>query len=559
MNGIKGDWFSCRDDVLALTKQLVNIESIVNTEGEKVIAHALYTRIASLPYFMDRPEQVTIEQTTDDDLERFNVLAYVKGTKTKTNRTVILMGHMDTVGVDDFNRQRDYAFDPDQWMDFLQTEDISDQVQTHLDSGDWLFGRGVLDMKSGLASNLYLLMYYAKHPEQLSGNLVFLSECDEEDSSHGILSALDTLKSWQQEHGFHYAAAINSDFVAPQYDGDENRYVYKGTIGKLLPSFLITGEETHVGSCFAGIDPNYIAAELTRQISYNPALCDTAQGEMTIPPVSLKQMDLKPSYTVQTALSALVYYNFFTHSWSPQKVLEILKREAETAFQNALHTFEQRYRSYCDASGHPYQGIPWKPRVFLYEDMEQMLIEAHGQAFIDHMNQFKQDLMYDETLDIRMFAARVVEEAWTWMEDKSPAIFLFYSSVYSPRVELKGESEDEQRLLKALDASVEAVQPHYEHPITVRNFFPHISDMSFMALSDTKAEIKAVSTNNPAWGTKHEVDYEKIRELNIPVINIGPYGMDGHKKMERMEMTYSLEIVPNLTNQIIKSVLDECS
>ncbi|MUV39132.1 Acetylornithine deacetylase [Lentibacillus sp. JNUCC-1] len=539
-----------------MTKRLVTIESIVNTEGEKVIAHTLHTIISSLPYFKENPDHVLLEQTTNDDYERYNVLAFVKGTKTRSNRTVVLMGHMDTVGTDDFNRQQELATDPDAWMNALKGDDyLSDSVQEQLASGDWLFGRGVLDMKSGLASNLHLLSYYAEHPEELEGNLVLLSECDEEDSSHGVLSAADTLLRWQQEHGFHYAAAINSDFVAPQYDGDDHRYVYKGTIGKLLPSFLITGEETHVGSCFGGLDPNFIAAELTRQISYNPNLCDRAQGEMTVPPVSLKQMDLKPSYSVQTALSALVYYNFFTHSWSPQKVLEILKKEAETAFQNALQTFEERYRAYCDASGQPYQDIPWEPRVFLYEEMEHMLIEAHGQAFIDHMNAFKQDLMYDDTLDIRMFAARVAEEAWTWMEDKSPAIFLFYSTLYSPRVELKGESEDERRLLKALDESVEAVQPHYEHPITVRNFFPHISDMSFLAISDTEDEIKAVSANNPAWGTKHKVDYEKIRQLNIPVLNIGPYGMDGHKKMERMEMTYSFEILPNLTNKVIQKVL----
>ncbi|HLR52606.1 MAG TPA: peptidase M20 [Candidatus Avamphibacillus sp.] len=404
---------------------------------------------------------------------------------------------------------------------------------------------------------MYLLTYYAEHPELLDGNLVFIAECDEEDSSYGILSALKTLKKWKKEQGFEYVAAINSDFVAPAYEGDENRYVYKGTVGKLLPSFFITSEETHVGSAFDGLDPNFIAAELTKQINYNPDLSDTALGESTLPPVSLKQTDLKPSYTVQTALSAYVYFNFFVHSWSPEKVLELLKEQATFAFKNALASFEERYQKYCQMIGQSYRSIPWEPRVFTYSEIEDLLVNTHGESYVQHMKDFKNELLQDETLDSRMFAARVVEESWKFMTDKSPAIIVFYSSLYSPRVALTGETEDEQRLLQALDDAINALQPEYNYLIVAKNFFPHISDMSFVAMSDNMDEIDYAVTNTPSWGEKFHVAYEDVHDLNIPVINIGPYGMDGHKKLERMEMTYSLEIVPNLTNHVIQDVLNK--
>lgn len=545
----------CREDVLAFTNQLVNIESIVNTKGEKTIAHSLYTFISAFPYFSKNPSYVTMPQTIQDEHERYNVLAFVKGTKGNSRRTVILMGHMDTVGIDDFNHLKEHACFPDQLMAALKREELPASAKEHLESGDWLFGRGVLDMKSGVASHLYLLKYYSEHPEELDGNIVFLAECDEEDSSHGVLSALKVLKSWKQEHGFEYAAAINSDFVSPRFAGDENRYIYMGTVGKLLPSFFITGAETHVGSCFEGLDPNFIAAELTKQIDYNPELCNEAFGEITVPPVSLKQTDLKPSYTVQTALSAYVYYNFFIHSWSPKDVLVKLKEQARIAFENALNAFDERYKQYSNLSGEPYIKHPWQPRVLTYEEMEQLLVIEHGDTFITHMNQFKESLLGDKELDTRMFAARVVEEAWNWMKDKNPAIILFYSSLYSPRIELSGKTEQEQALIEALNQAVESIQPAYPHPIVTRNFFPYISDMSFVALSDDEEGIEAVSNNNPGWGTKHYVEYQDIRDLNVPVINIGPYGLDAHKKLERMEMSYSLEVVPNLTNLVIRNLL----
>ncbi|MED0665816.1 M20/M25/M40 family metallo-hydrolase [Bacillus badius] len=546
---------SCRKEVLHLTDELVRIESVVNTKGEVTIANRLYQLIRSFSYFQENPSYLIQSRTDNDEIERYNILAFVKGTKEKSNKTVILMGHTDTVGVEDYGHLKDKACFPDQLMEALSDEELPELVKSHLDSSDWHFGRGVLDMKSGVASHLYLLKYYSDHPEELAGNLVLLAECDEEDSSHGVLSALKNLKQWKAEHQFDYVALINSDFVAPRFEGDTNRYIYKGTVGKLLPSFFITGAETHAGSCFEGLDPNYIAAELTSQISYNPELCDQSLGETPMPPVSLKQTDFKPAYTIQTALSAYVYFNFFIQSWSPKDVLEKLKKQAEIAFDRALAQLRERHQTYCKLSGQSYKELPWQSRILVYEEMQKQLIQQHGKPFIEHMKTFKEQLLLDRTLDMRMFAAKVVEEEWNWMNDKSPAIILFYSSLYSPRIELTGKNEYEQNLLLALEEAVQSVQPYYPHPIVTKNYFPYVCDMSCVALSDNEEGIQAASVNNPGWGTKHYVDYQAIQELNVPAINIGPYGHDAHNRYERMELKYSTEMVPNITNEVIRRLL----
>jgi arginine utilization protein RocB len=51
------------------------------------------------------------------------------------------------------------------------------------------------------------------------------------------------------------------------------------------------------------------------------------------------------------------------------------------------------------------------------------------------------------------------------------------------------------------------------------------------------------------------VDYQAIRDLDVPIINIGPFGHDAHKKYERVDVGYSMYIVPNLTNLVIKGML----
>jgi arginine utilization protein RocB len=261
MRGRMFKMIATRNEVLNYTDTLVRIESIVNTQGEIEIANKLYEIILSMPYFKERPQQAIKPKTVDDEFDRYNVLAFVEGTKDINNKkTVILMGHLDTVGIDDYTNLKDVACTPSELMEKLKDEPLPSLVKEQLLSGEWYFGRGVLDMKSGVASHLALLKYYAEHPDELSGNLIFFAECDEEVSSKGVLSGLKDLKNWKKEYGFDYIGLINSDFVAPLYEGDENRYIYKGTVGKLLPSFFITGAETHVGSAFEGLDPNYIAA-----------------------------------------------------------------------------------------------------------------------------------------------------------------------------------------------------------------------------------------------------------------------------------------------------------
>ncbi|TQR19152.1 M20/M25/M40 family metallo-hydrolase [Psychrobacillus vulpis] len=545
-----------KNDVLLLTEELVRVESIVDTPGEIEAAKKIFELISEMPYFSNRPDQVFLSKTNDDLFERYNVFAFVEGTKDESNKkTIILMGHLDTVGIEDYTNLKDVACNPTELMKKLQTEQLPDLVKEQLDSGEWYFGRGVLDMKSGVASHLSLLKFFSEHPEELSGNLVFFSECDEEVSSKGVLSGLKDLKKWKEERGFDYVGLINSDFVAPLYNGDVNRYIYKGTVGKLLPSFFITGAETHVGSSFEGLDPNYIAAELTRQISYNPALCDRHLGETPAPPISLKQMDLKPNYTVQTALSAYMYFNFFVQTWSPKDVLTKLTEQAQIAFESAIKTLNERYEAFCKLSNQPFKQLPWKSRVIIYEDMTKSLKEEHGETFVQHMSKFKSNLIQDESLDTRMFAARVVEEEWKWMKDQSPAIILLYSSLYSPCLELSGKNKQEENLISALNKAIEKIQPRYKYPIVSKNYFPYICDMSCVSLKDDDESIQTVIENNPAWGTKHYVNYQDIREINVPAINIGPYGYDGHKRYERMEIEYSTEVVPEITKEIILTLI----
>ena len=548
----------CLDEVKRLTTEMVAIPSI-NKEpgGESAVARYVRDYFLNLPYFQKHPQQVLYFQTKDDFVERHSTLAYVKGTKGTSNRTVILIGHIDTVGVDDFGTIREYAFKPEELPQKLkETFSLSPEVLEDIETGEFLFGRGALDMKSGVAGHMYLMKYFSEHPEELDGNLLQIAECDEEDNSHGIITAVDYLLELKKTEGFEYIACINADYSTNYMPGDENRYIYYGSIGKLLPSFVAFGKESHVGSAFRAFDPNLLIAEVTRNMSLNTELCDIAQGEVTMPPISLKQTDTKVGYTVQTALTAFSYYNFFTHGMSPDMVLSKSKDVGIQSFKNVIAQLNERYEKYCRLSNIDFTPLPWKTRVYTWKEFYDEAAERHGQPFRDAIRAFAENLQKnDPAMDLRYFSLAVIEEVWKWYDDKSPALILFFGSIFSARIEMTGKTPKEKTLLDAVERAVEKIRPDSQRQIKTRMFYPYISDSSFMALSDTVESFNAVAENMPSWKVKYYHDVDKILEINVPVVNIGAFGRDGHMLTERVDMIQTFRNVPNIAYEAIIDML----
>ena len=286
---------------------------------------------------------------------RHNVACLLRGEHpANQGSTLILMGHYDTVGIDEFR-----AIDPpgggsialrpaDLKAALLERGDFPED-----DPSQWMVGRGVLDMKSGLATLIVVLRALWHERSQLAGNLLLLACPDEENQSAGILSALPRLVTLRDEQQLEYSGLLNADYTAPRGDDPDARYVYSGTVGKLLPSFYIIGDPTHVGEPFRGVDANQLAAELVRRVNLNVTLSDHWPGdeqqsaEWAVPPMTLGLRDLKPGYNVQTAAEAFVYVNWLTHTRSPATALQLMMGEARAAIGETLRRRDQQYAQFA--------------------------------------------------------------------------------------------------------------------------------------------------------------------------------------------------------------------
>ncbi len=546
-------------EVKELTENLVRVPSVVCKEGQETqCAKYIYEYLQRLPYFIENKEQLFMSQTTEDTVVRHNTLAYVKGKKNGgTNKTVILFGHLDTVDVEDFGGDVSVAFESQKAKDYLKgMRGISSQVKEHIESGEYMFGRGCLDMKSGVACQMSLIKYFSENLEKLEGNLVFIGHCDEEDMSHGILRALVDLDEIKEKEGFEYLAAINSDYSTPYYEGDENRYIYLGSVGKLLSSYYVVGQESHVGQPFSALDPNQVMAEITRLMNLNLDMCDEALGETTLPPISLKQADLKPFYSVQTASAAYGYFNFFTHSYTPKDVIEISKKVGIDAMTNVIDSVDATYKSYCNKLGFKYSKVPFETAVYTYEEFYADIKMEHGEKFEKAMKEYASYLCKERPdLDLRLFSMEMIKEGMKWVTDKKPMVIVYFSSSYNARIEISGKTTKEKNLIDAVQKAIEEEGKFCENPIVMKYFFPYISDSSFLYVCDDDESLDSLEKNMPAWGEKYTHKVDAIRKINVPVVNIGSYGMDGHMATERVHEKYTFQNVTNMMCTTISELL----
>ncbi|MBJ7570630.1 M20/M25/M40 family metallo-hydrolase [Bacillus halotolerans] len=530
--------------VETLTKSLVSFSSVNGTIGEGTKADFIKEVIMSYPYFQEHPCHVWEQAIPNDPYNRKNIFAFVEGSGESRN-TVIYHAHLDTVGIEDFGPLKDIAFDSGKLAEYFSNYDFDEDVQRDAKSGEWMFGRGSVDMQSGIAVHLSNLLHFSENPKALPGNLLFMANPDEESQHAGILASISELNRLKKEKQIQYLAAINTDFITPLYDGDATRYIYTGAAGKLLPCFYISGREVHVGDTLAGIDPNLISSEITRRIHNNIHLAEKIEGELVLPPSCLYQRDNKEAYNVQTAVSSYLYFNYFIYEKTAKEVMDQLTQVAEKACRDTEQKLSEYYEEYLKRTNLPKRHLSWDIQVFSVDQYMEKL-RSRG---VDPEQCIEQAFKANEHLELRMRCFHAIEELQKLDPDQGAKVILFYAPPYLPHNYLNEESTRDQLLQHVIKEAVDKTAETTGETFVFKKFFPYLADGSFLSLHETDDEINSFIRNFPGWEMIGTIPFKDIRKLNIPSINMGVYGKDGHKWTERVYKPYTFHVLPDLIQQ----------
>jgi arginine utilization protein RocB len=585
------------DEVHEITTRLVSINSISpSVERENACAAEIRRALA------ERGVQSATWPMRADG--RNIVWAMVEGGRVppKAERipTVVLTGHLDTAGVQDYGAHLD-PFDP-QALHAVLIEQYRAEPGTRDErlrdaaSREWMFGRGSFDMKSGVAAQIAVMGALARSRDSLLGNVLMITTPDEEVESAGMMDALRPLLELRDTLALEFVGVINSDYVAPRGPGDDCRYIYRGTIGKMLCCFYVRGCETHVGEAFRGLDANLIAANLIQETNLNVELCDMADDELTVPPVTQKARDFKARYDAQTPISAVVHCSCLVHSWTPREVLAKMLQLAERALRQANHRRALEWQAYVGRQGSAAQDNDLPElggRVWTYGELYEAVAAKLGHAdlrqeleerafgyvrqanrIIDRLSQAEQDFLIDNAqlvgIDSRersLVIVRTLVDIATRervFDAKRPAIVLYFAPPYFPPV----RGDPSTPLSRAIAAQVSAGE--YED-IRFRGFYPYVSEMSYMRVDDAVYEsLPTLKAHFPLWRDPDDeipkdlrseyfvVPFDLIRELDCDVANIGPWGKEAHGMGERVHMPYSFETVPDIIHAVILRLLGDC-
>ncbi len=545
-------WF---DTVSDLTWRLVAIRSVSPGEGENEVARGVIQMLTE-GGLEEAYTSIGLDPIVGDATGRHNAYAWLRG---QSARTVVLLGHIDTVDTTDYGQLEAYACDPDALDRRIEklaalTPDLADDLLAH--PGDWAFGRGILDMKSGDAANIAVMRRLAAlhRTGELPLSIVLLACPDEENESAGVFQAVRFLLRLREEHGLDYVGCINTDYTTYRHPGDPNRYVYTGSIGKLLPTFLVVGQESHVGDPFNGVDANLLAAELIQDFSMNPELCDFVRGQVTPPPVTLKSTDLKVRYNVQIPFAAYFYLNVLTFDTGPGALLDRLCERSRVALRHTLSRIdaaERAWRQPLEDAPTPRQE-PRTGAVLTYAELYATAVEKVGLDLVTA----ELDAEWSRRpadLDKRERCLHLVWRLWTLSGGHGPAVILYYSPPYYPSVPAVASP------LHEAVAGVAAAHP--ELKLKVAEYYPFLSDMSYLRLKpDT--DLTALTVNMPIWQDRadqprpgaYSLPLAGIAALDLPVINIGPYGAGAHQRGERVLASYSFGVLPQIIYETISAL-----
>ncbi|WP_028307776.1 M20/M25/M40 family metallo-hydrolase [Desulfitibacter alkalitolerans] len=539
-----------------LTIELVKIPSIVRKDNQEN-AFVLKLKdiiLRDIPYFCENPHNLTLVPLENDSFKRDCVLAFMEGAK-KSRNTVILLSHLDVVGVGDYGELSGYAFNPELLKEKMKEVkfSFSRDVQDDLESEEWLFGRGVVDMKGGLAQHIWILKELAEHRDTLEGNVLLISVPDEEALAAGAQSAAKYLCNMVSEKDLNLIGLLKSDAMLPRYYKDPDRYIYLGTIGKYLLSYYIYGVAAHAGECMEGFDSNLIASTIVRNMSLNCTFCDEADGEVSPPPVTLKQCDLKEVYNVQIPYESQVYFNYFTYTKCPSEILEIGKKEAQRAMNSLSEEFVRNKEYFCTKAGLPNRHEPLEANIFTFEEIYNKLISRKPYLKAE-LEEFINNCQYNEA-DPGKLSLAIVRKVFTESDifnEKKPCIIVYLSPPYVPRVRVKEkENLKDERFVSAILNTME----NEAEKIKLRRFYPYISDISWFAMDDEIEDIYKLMCNTPGFKRTCSIDLKPLTELNIPSANIGPFGKDPHQATERLYMPHAFGEVPKLALKIILKLL----
>ncbi len=516
-----------REQWISTLGRLVEVGSVTGSPLEAAFPRHLQALLSEQTYFAAHPEAISLHPTGDG---REVLTALFRPDGPPRPDTVVLLAHYDVVGVEDYGPRAALAFSPVRLTNALQEhpQDLPPDARQDLQSGRFLFGRGVMDMKGGLASEISLLEEAGAGTFRPGGNLLLLAVPDEEVHSVGMRSALDALSMVARAHDLIYRLVLNTEPVFPRVPGDRQQYLYTGSMGKILAGFYCLGQVTHVGESLSGLNANTMAAAITMALEWHPALVQHYHDETTPPPTNLLQYGLSERYSVQVPFRAVTLTNVLTHDRPLAEVLEELMGIVRDAGSRLMADYHEAVRR--AGAG---EGVVPDIRVWTFQELKG---EAAARTSTEAVDAAIARALQSTPGDERARAVRAMDAVAALIPEEAPLMVLFLAPPYYPAVNFSRHP----LVARVAEAANHALSDGGLSPYRSQTFYGGLSDLSFVGDPTPPAVRTLLENTMPGWGTLYDIPASAGVLRDTPGMNIGPIGFDAHQATERVDVDFAV-------------------
>lgn len=527
-----------KDKLKKMTEELVRIPSVTESARESEPAFWINGRLEKLDYFRENPQNLRlIETPLEGSRERLFALIARVDAAVPTKRTVLLISHFDVVDAHIYGELEEYAFDPTELARLLGLPGEEGA----------LYGRGVMDMKCGVALEVDILEEFAENRLLFDVNLIAAFVGDEENSSAGMRGVLPALAALQKE-GLDFLAAVNTEPGEAGVTDKTGPMLYLGTLGKLLPGFYVKGLAAHVGNCSRGYSAAQAVSSLVLEAEGNPELADSFDGAPLPSWICLDMRVIREWYSVTVPDRAYAYFNCFTATRAPGEIMGQMKKIAAAAAERVEASRGRANEVLCAAGYDEEKFAVYAAKVFTLNELAEKARERRGSDYDSELAGFIKAVPPG---DMRTRGIAVVDKIAEMSGEEGPYTVCFFLPPWLPvRTDFTGDARDRAVIEAAREVSGELFDV-YGLKMTEVGLFAGICDLSYVGAKVSAEDLSALESNLPGFGEIYKLSLAEMQSFGLPVINLGPSGQDAHKKTERLWLRYSLEILPELLRSLI--------
>ncbi len=524
------------NEAAILTKWLVSIPSVAHAKGPSLITKAIYDGLGEFPYFKNHADHLNliaheesskssivalvksfdaIEDTlvilcdTDTNspyhygvLDHLNLIAHEESSKSSIvalvksfdaiEDTLVILCDTDTNSPYHYGVLKRFSTNCDELQKQLsQSKDITNEtLKKGIDSGDLMFGLGILQSKCATGSMLVALKELSDNHVRLKLNILFICTSESAIQHRGIKKCIPFVHDLIKKEHLKLRLCVNAKPNFPISRTDKDLHIYTGNYGKVEPSFYIIGNSASAFRPYAGFSASIIASELIRELELNPLFSQSLHQKPLVPTFdfsqSLHQKPLVPTFDSLRVKEfgkdyspdgMQISFSMPLVNISLDDLLELLKNSAAKAIENAAELIDQREASYANLNHEEFIPLAQDAEVVSFSD----LLERASHNFTGDLNKALQGMVLkcrSEGLSLHQAGITIIERLNELAKLPRPSVVVYFTDNYVPTQGLSASSSQDRELFMLLDGLINkfsAVSPIV--PTMATNYAP--SDAGF--------------------------------------------------------------------------------